>query len=47
VLARLGNFQMRRMQKRFARESSAAMLRAVNWVSDLSRRESAFCMPPK
>jgi uncharacterized protein (UPF0548 family) len=29
VLARLGNIQMRRMQKRFARESAAAMLRSV------------------
>jgi uncharacterized protein (UPF0548 family) len=30
VLARLGNFQVRRMQKRFARESAAAMVRAVH-----------------
>jgi uncharacterized protein (UPF0548 family) len=29
VLARLGNFQMRRMQKRFAQQSAAAMRRAV------------------
>jgi uncharacterized protein (UPF0548 family) len=28
-LTRLGNFEVRRMQKRFARESAAAMLRAV------------------
>jgi uncharacterized protein (UPF0548 family) len=32
VLARLGNFQVRRMQKRFARESAAAMQRAVQPV---------------
>jgi uncharacterized protein (UPF0548 family) len=29
LLTRAGNFQVRRMQKRFARESAAAMLRAV------------------
>ncbi len=32
VLVRIGNFQVRRMQKRFARESAAAMLRAVQPV---------------
>jgi uncharacterized protein (UPF0548 family) len=31
-LTRLGNFQVRRMQKRFARESAAAMRRAVQLV---------------
>jgi uncharacterized protein (UPF0548 family) len=32
LLTRLGNFQVRRMQKRFAQESAAAMLQAVGAV---------------
>src|SRR5271157_5564244 len=39
LLTRLGYRYMRRLQKRFGRESAAAMVRAVNNVERVSNRE--------